>query len=211
MFLEWSKDFIKRYSGSAKRYELNLGELGLSNDKVSNDFTLADKYQAFSAELIRISLIGLGVSAYFFKDGFNDVKTKSFISLVMNSPDLKRLFYWSILSFAVSASFALFYRYFSSDALAFQLRYLRLKMLDQDDAIKKRLENINTALKKEEKENITEEKLREYIFDQTNLERWKRNIILKICSWTLILATLALVVGAVLLALTLLQIISSTK
>jgi hypothetical protein len=109
---------------------------------------MLDRYQAFSAEILRIALLGLS-GLGFFVSSFLVVAKKTAAERTLNVPDEAK--YWVIASavaFGCSAAAALFHRYCSTNSMACQLRILRLEVaqLRSPDSKKER------SIKKERKE-----------------------------------------------------------
>ena len=88
--------------------------------KYKAELELLDRYQSFSAELLRLSLLGLAIFGFLYQQVF--AKPNDTIPI----DDVK---YWSrlsIISFALAAVFALIYRYCSTEAMRHYLMGLRL-------------------------------------------------------------------------------------
>jgi hypothetical protein len=117
----------------------SLGEIKV--DAFDQDVAINDRHQAFSAELLRLALLGVGGVGY--------VASRSLSSPQAGQPPLslggvaKWLVLIAAVSFGLAAAFALALRYISSDLLAFQLRILRLRIrnspADASDADKEEI------------------------------------------------------------------------
>jgi hypothetical protein len=87
----------------------------IAKEEYEPDLALLDRYQAFSAEVVRISLAGIGVAGFFLSQA-NGVRN--------------RFSGWAVavaaLAFAVAAALALGHRYYSSDGIHFHLKSRRL-------------------------------------------------------------------------------------
>jgi len=89
----------------------------INDSKYKADLELLDRYQSFSSELLRLSLLGIAIFGILSKvDSFSIGSIKNYIL-------------WSILCFGLSASFALAHRFFSSKGIYHHLRYLRKEHL----------------------------------------------------------------------------------
>jgi hypothetical protein len=105
-----------------------LGHCSLPERTIEHDFAVQDRYQAFSGELLRISLLGLGVigvgaSKVLFPEG----------SSAFDLTDSVRLgVIVSLLGFAVSAGAALVHRYASVDSLSWHIQSLRRDVRDAE-------------------------------------------------------------------------------
>ena len=101
-----------------------LGEIKV--DAFEQDVVVNDRNQSFSAELLRLALLGVGGVGY--------IAAKSFIDRGPSgtSPELSPTSRWLVLlaafTFGLSAASALSLRYVSSELLAFQLRIVRLRL-----------------------------------------------------------------------------------
>jgi len=77
------------------------------------DLELLSKSQAFSSELLRLSLLGLSVFGVLLK------------YLVFHDHDTKKWFILSIICFGICAGFSLFHRYFSTKGLMYHILNIR--------------------------------------------------------------------------------------
>lgn len=100
----------------AKR-SFGLGGIVIEEETLKHDWMLTDKYQAFSAELLRLAGLGIAVVGFLYEKAFQ------------NSQDLlaKSLAGCGVFAFALAIVFALLHRYYSSDTMACHIRYLRLR------------------------------------------------------------------------------------
>lgn len=102
----------------------NLGEVPLEEEVYRVDFEVADRYQAFSTEILRLSL--LGVAGYGFL--LSEVVFKA-----DPTAEARRFFHehaWlslGIVAFGLSAAFALVHRYYSTDCVTHLIRRLRIE------------------------------------------------------------------------------------
>ena len=99
-----------------------------------NDLEVLDRYQAFSAEILRIALLGLSALG---------VAASSVILIPKRSPgDLalavpltaKLCIVIAALGFCLSAAAAALHRYFSANSMACQIRILRLELKGSAEA-----------------------------------------------------------------------------
>lgn len=95
----------------------------LEEKKYQAEIELADRYQAFTAELLRLALLGIGVFGFLYKEVFIDFE-------VATHPDInidlaKSLASWGIILFGITSIFALIFRYFSSEWVRIYLEGLR--------------------------------------------------------------------------------------
>lgn len=147
-----------------------LGLVSLPDNTVDRDFTVSDGYQAFSAELLRLALLGVGAIAFLLVQldpGTND--TPSLIR--QNLAALKPWLYVALACLGVCSATALGHRYCSNDGLACHVKYLRLRQRGQgeDDA-------------------------------QVQTERYWRKVLWRTGTWLLAIAALTLAAGIVALS-----------
>jgi hypothetical protein len=88
------------------------------------ELALLDRYQTFSAEILRIALLGLAAFGYLFKEMLLKIDWKQASCLPRVS---KVLMSFSIAMFGVSAACALAHRFFSTEAARFFFYALRLE------------------------------------------------------------------------------------
>lgn len=91
---------------------LNL--VPVKEDSYKSDIQLLDRYQAYSAELLRLSLAGLGVVGFLISN-----------KLVTQQP-VKICLMIGIILFGISSGCALGHRYFSSDGVFYLMKAIRL-------------------------------------------------------------------------------------
>jgi len=106
--------------------ELRSSTPDIPTDALKHDWELLDKYQAFSAELLRMSLAGIAgvgflVTVLAGKDG-GMLKISGVPSLSLWTMAV------SLLSFGFSAGTALAHRFVSSDSMAFHISLLRMRL-----------------------------------------------------------------------------------
>ena len=98
-----------------------FGELKEGNYKA--EVELVDKYQSFVAEILRLSLLGIAVFGYLYKDVFHIDSVKSDANIGLP----KSLAAIGVLMFATSAANALIFRYFATEGARFYIEALRFK------------------------------------------------------------------------------------
>jgi hypothetical protein len=116
--------------------EKYLGGLSVDRDAYEADLAIVDRYQAFSAELLRLSL--LAITGYGFLISNIDLHAPT------TADDRVLLHPWTVLAlivgavaFGLSAATALGHRYFATDCITHFVRRLRLtkragNLLDDD-------------------------------------------------------------------------------
>jgi hypothetical protein len=100
----------------------------LDDKAMKAEQTLVDKYQAFSAELLRLSLLGIGILGLALQELMDKLPSFSQKALAL-----------SILCFGASSFFAIAHRYCSSEALRFFIWGMRWRT-DRPDLSEKCLE-----------------------------------------------------------------------
>jgi len=131
--------------------------MGLSPDKPSlghydvpqgykNDLEMLDRYTAFSAEILRIALLGLS-GLGLLVSSFLLVAKRTLTDQILTVPDgAKRWVIASALAFGCSAAAAVLHRYVSADSMDCHLRILRLELTPPSDRRKCKLERERKSL-----------------------------------------------------------------
>ena len=101
----------------------SLKDISLGEDAYKPDFEMSDKYEAFSAELLRLALLcvtgfGFLISTICFKDGS---PTTFYNSLV----ESRWMLVIGVIALTISAGAALGHRFLSSSCLGYQVQILR--------------------------------------------------------------------------------------
>jgi hypothetical protein len=149
----------------------SLGLVPLQTGTVEHDFTMLTKFQEYSAELLRLSLLGItaiGIGTQQLLFG----KTDDVSRALKVWPHARPWVLASLVFFSVSAIAALWHRYSSSDSLSWHLQSMR-RFLSGDPA--------------------QVEKARSEAAARRTRFRWSQ--------WGLLLAAVGLGLGAVTLAL----------
>jgi hypothetical protein len=106
-----------------------LGEIKV--DAFEQDVLINDRHQAFSAELLRLALLGVGGVGYVASRALAGSSSVD-VALRMGVA-AKWLVLIAAVSFGLSAASALCLRYLASDLIAFQLRIVRLRIRGRAD------------------------------------------------------------------------------
>jgi hypothetical protein len=134
-----------------------------------DDLSVLDRYQAFSAEMLRISLLGLsGLGALIFKIFFD----QEHVTSQFQSPAVRLGIMSSAIAFGFAATAALLHRYCSSDSMSCHLEMLRLR-------------NVIAA------QIPVDQKL----LEKCDSQRRSRNRMLYISSWSTLICTLSAALG----------------
>jgi hypothetical protein len=155
-------------------------DVSLDESAYQADFKLTELYQAFSAELVRLALLGIAgygflISNLALKDG---VRTEFFGGLQKCAPILGA----GVVCLGFSTAAALAHRFFSTDCMTHQVTILRLL---------KRLESPNWT--EEERASDAKRLLAERAGQYKDLKR---------CRWLLTASALLLFFGAFAVAFT---------
>ena len=157
-----------------------LADIQLGDESFKADFEITDKYQAFSAELLRLSLLGIAGYGFLLSHvAMKDAGPSEFFNALSNLASVLGV---GVSCLGLAAGTALAHRFFSTDCLSHQIAILRL-------------------LKRTESSNWTEEEKAE---DRKRLERERSDQLkdLKRCKYLLIASGLLLLVGAIAVAFT---------
>jgi hypothetical protein len=140
---------------------------------------LVDRYQAFVAELLRLSLLGIAVFGYLYKVTFeNDAS----IGAAKVPAAL------GVFMFGVCALTALAFRFFANEGARFYIQALRSTPDNADCTQEKRTKEQKHLAKEEQKQLAT-----------ASLETRHKKVV--ICRWSKAIATSSLALGGVLEAL----------
>ncbi|HYP49411.1 MAG TPA: hypothetical protein VEQ34_00615, partial [Pyrinomonadaceae bacterium] len=96
------------------------------------DLAIGDRYQNFSAEMLRLALLGITAIGFLLLNfflGTSDKAPEAFgiAKKTLANSDFRFYIFSSLYLFGFSAGFALLHRFFTSDSLAYHLKYLRLR------------------------------------------------------------------------------------
>jgi hypothetical protein len=95
----------------------------LEEKAYQSELSLLDRYHAFSAEMLRIALVGLAASGFIFKETFVKIDWVQADCWLVAS---KRFAAVSVAMFGLAAAFALAQRYVSTEGVRFFFYSLRL-------------------------------------------------------------------------------------
>jgi hypothetical protein len=154
-----------------------LGGLALPEDIYKVDLAVLDRYQSYSSELLRLSLLGIAGYGFLITNVvFKAPPGSGGANLVMPHYILDYVLPFGAIVLALSAMFALGHRYFSTDCIAHYVRRIRLQ---------KKHEGLpeGDAIRDEMIKNITDEE-----------ERLEKD--LRRCKWLLIMSGVCLICGA---------------
>lgn len=99
-------------------------------DGLKHDWELLDKYQAFSAELLRISLAGIGAVGFLVTALAGE---ESLLKITGVPPTSRWAMAVTLLALGLSAGAALAHRFVSSDSMACHISLLRMELRDRPD------------------------------------------------------------------------------
>ncbi|HEY0021764.1 MAG TPA: hypothetical protein VGB24_02610 [Longimicrobium sp.] len=102
----------------------SLVDISLSEDAFRSDFEITDKYQGFSAELVRLALLGIAGYGFLLSNlALNNAQPSDFFEKLVK---FRWLLGVGVVSLGVAAASALAHRFFSTDCLSHQVTILRL-------------------------------------------------------------------------------------
>ena len=111
-----------------------FGDLKESNYKA--EIELVEKYQSFVAEILRLSLLGIAVFGYLYKDVFHTDSAQSGANIGLP----KTLAAFGVLMFGVSAANALVFRFFATEGARFYIEAFRFKGIADEGRAQKSLD-----------------------------------------------------------------------
>lgn len=104
-----------------------LSEIPLEGNSYQVDLEVLDRYQSFSAELLRLALLCLAGFGFLISNVvFERTDTGASAALLARCRDTQPILSLGALSLAAAAMCALGHRYFSTDSMAHHVRRLRL-------------------------------------------------------------------------------------
>jgi hypothetical protein len=123
--------FSMRENSPLAQPDTAYGELEEKQYKA--EVELADRYQSFTAELLRLSLLGIAIFGFLYKEVFLDFDRKKHPLVPIDM--LKTIASFSILLFGICALLALVFRYWSAESTRLYIEGLRfLKAGNQEKA-----------------------------------------------------------------------------
>jgi hypothetical protein len=108
----------------------SLGLIDTPDNTFSNDLQVSDRYQAFSAEMLRLALLGIAGIGFLVVNILLRDSTKSHDLIAGANRSFMAFMSASLVCLGLSAAFSLGHRYLSTDSLACHLRSLRLERRD---------------------------------------------------------------------------------
>lgn len=153
--------------------EKYFGHLPVEENLYKVDFLILEKYQQYSAEILRITLLTMAIFGYLPKF-IADIEGKEGQNLYNTFRNNEPLFNITVSLLLLSTFFCLAYRYFSSDNMTHHVRKLRLR---------NKLEIEEDTNKKEEIEQKIDVEIKSFEND------------LKVSKYTLMLSTLFFFLG----------------
>ena len=160
----------------------SLMDMALPKDAYEADLAVTDRYQQFSAEMLRLSLAGIGVFGFVFKDVVLSKEGGEHYALAFSHASW--CFASGLVVLAISAGFSLAHRYYASDCIGIQISYLRA-MRARDERMKATGDRDVNALRHNAKMKDEKTQLRK---------------VLKRCAWILGLAAAFLCIGVTFIA-----------
>lgn len=106
--------------------EKYLGGLPITEDRYKVDLAVLDRYQSFSAELLRLALLGIAGYGFLIANIAFKADRSGAYTFFTPFAQNKEFLIAGAVALAVSAATALGHRYFSTDCLTHFVRRLRL-------------------------------------------------------------------------------------
>src|SRR5450432_2796643 len=102
----------------------SLDDLNLDDHSYKPDFELTAQYKAFSSEILRISLLGIGLYGFLLAHG---VSENAAIGRILTATvSSRKSIAGSLLAFGLAALFALGHGFWATKCLGYQLQIARL-------------------------------------------------------------------------------------
>lgn len=98
----------------------------LDEDEYKTEVDLADKYQSFVAELLRLSLLGIAVFGFLYKEIFMNLYHCGLFSIIGIA---KLLGATGVLMFGLSAASALLFRYKATEGVRYYIMAFRFSKI----------------------------------------------------------------------------------
>lgn len=108
---------------------LSKRKIEIHEERYRADMELHDRFQSFSAELLKLSLAGIGVTGFFIA---NISKEKSLFSNIINSARFRLSISLSVLMFALAVGFSLLHRFLASDGMYHHLRAIKHLIIKEE-------------------------------------------------------------------------------
>lgn len=197
---------------SANANNESAGLIQIPEQRFEHDLSIGDRFQNFSGELLRLALLGIGAVGFlllnFLFSGSDKMpETLGIAKKILANSDFHFYVYATLFLFGFSAGFALLHRYFTADATAYHLKYLRLREKSRLSRRSQTVENVSHLIPHSQRGFFDGFWL--YLFgsetdelqQQIENERDARNFLFKITRWLLFLSGLLLWLGALSLIL----------
>lgn len=157
-----------------------LSTIPIQEDNYKVDFIILEKYQSFSSEILRLSLLGLTIYGFLITNViFKITDSQKKYILIGPFSDNKLLLFVGAILLILTALLALGHRYFSTDCMTHFIRGFRLRQ---------RLNELENQEKKEDLEII---RIKECIKnEEISFEKDLNN-----CKWLLFTSGLFLILG----------------
>ncbi|MBE8726847.1 hypothetical protein [Flavobacterium hungaricum] len=160
-----------------------LSEIPIQEDNYKVDFIILEKYQNFSSEILRLSLLGLTIYGFLIANVIVKISECEKLNNFLGALSIyKSLLFAGAVFLILGAFFALGHRYFSTDCMTHFIRGFRLRQ---------RLKELKNQDKDEYSEIIR-------IKESIKNEEISFENDLNICKWFLLLAGFFLILGILL-------------
>lgn len=162
-----------------------LSNIPIKEDNYKVDFIILEKYQSFSSEILRLSLLGLAVYGFLITNVlFKITDNNNNYILIAPFSKNKLLFVFAAISLLLASLFALGHRYYSSDCMTHFIRSFRVR--EKITLLKHQPETDPDVLQFEK-------------ILQSEIISFERDLIA--CKWLLILSAFLLLTGIMLFSI----------
>jgi len=127
---------------------LKPDELPVEDKYYKPDLEISDRFQSYSAELLRVSLAGVAAVGFFY-DKLNQFL--DFQQRVWGNLTVKGMLILSLISLATASALALAHRYLSSDSMSYHLTFIRLARAAESENIQDRKDCLRARARGERK------------------------------------------------------------
>lgn len=192
---------------SANTNNESAGLVQIPQRTFEHDLAIGDRFQNLSGEVLRLALLGIGAVGFLLLNFLfsGSEKTPDAVGIVkktLANPDFRFYVYATLFLFGLSAGLALLHRYFTADAAAYHLKYLRLQEKLRLSRETQTLENVSHLIPHSRRGffdgfwlyligSETDE-----LQQRVENEKDARNFLFKITRWLLFLSGLLLWLGA---------------
>src|SRR2546423_1198667 len=111
-------------------------------ESVERDLEILDRYQAFSAEVLRVALLGIAAIGFLITNASAKEDQAKATIVSLRNPGTKIFLCLALVALGCSVAFSLLHRFISTESIAYHtgmLRVVKKATADEDRIIKERL------------------------------------------------------------------------